>query len=82
MVIGEFAALIIIVAIIAVVVLVVNKRETKVGELKRLRKENVALKVLVNNLDRQALAEYTVTNSAFAGSVLDAIRRSETKEIA
>lgn len=73
-----------IIGIIAVTVLIIHRRESKVGELKRLRNENKTLKSLVDTIDRDAYAEYTVTNSPFAGTVLDAIRRhdSSTKEIA
>jgi hypothetical protein len=73
-----------IVAIIALTVWAVTRNESKVGELKRLREENKAYKILVDILDRDAYAEYTVTNSPFAGNVLDAIRRhdSSKKEIA
>jgi len=71
-----------IVAIIAIVALVIHKRQSKVGELKRLRYENAKYKVLVATLDSTAADEYTVTNSPYAGTVLDAIRRMNTKEIA
>lgn len=74
-----------IVAIIAIVALVIHRRQSKVGELRRLRNENANYQVLVATLDRDAAAEYTVTNSPFAGTVLDAIRRhnhTSTKEIA
>lgn len=71
-----------IIAIIAVVALVIHKRESKVGELKRLRKENESLKSLVNTIDTTAANDYTVTSNPASGYIIDAIRRHNIKEIA
>lgn len=71
-----------IVAIIAVVALVIHKRESKVGELKRLRKENESLNRLVKTIDTAAHNDYTVTSSPTSGYIIDAIRRHNIKEIA
>lgn len=80
MIIGDFIAFVVIVIVIALTVLIINKRETKVGELKRLRKENKELNTLVNSLDKAAYDEYAVTTNLFAGSVLDAIRRHNSNK--
>lgn len=69
-----------IVAIIALAATFAHRRQSRVGELKRLREENKSLTTLVKTLDKDAYAEYTVTNSPFAGSVLDAIRRHDSNK--
>lgn len=72
-----------IVAIIGLTVWAVQRNQSKAGTAKELARENERLHNLVNKIDRDALAEYTVTNSPFAGTVLDAIRRFDSnKEIA
>lgn len=74
---------VIIIAIIAGVVLVIHRRESKVHELRRLRQENQDYKVLVENIDRRADDEYTVTDSIFAANIKDVIKRhNKNKEIA
>jgi hypothetical protein len=69
-----------IVAIIALAATFMHRRQSRVGELKTLREENRSLAALVKTIDKNALAEYTVTNSPFAGTVLDAIRRHDSNK--
>ena len=73
---------VILVGIVALTLLIIHKRETRLKHLKNVERENRNYKVLVENLDRRATDEYTVTNNLFAGSVLDAIERHRSKEIA
>lgn len=75
---------VIIIAIIAIVVLVIHKRESQGAKAKRLEQENVRLKELVESLDSTARAEYAVTNSTFAWNVTDKIidYKQKNKEIA
>lgn len=69
-----------IIAIICITAAVITRRDSKATKAKALEKENATLRSLVNNLDKEAYAEYTVSSSPYAASVLDAIRRHNSKE--
>lgn len=63
-----------IVAIIAITVLVIHRRESKADQIKRLERENATMRTTLESLDKAAAAEYTVTNNHFAGFVRTEIK--------
>jgi hypothetical protein len=66
--------LIVVVVVITLGVLRFQKNETKAGQVKRLHAENARYRKFMDDLDRDAYAQYTVSNNLFAGNVLDLIR--------